>query len=76
MSKKLSSVKYLFWDVDIKSLTETHEGFVIERILEKGRMEDIVWLFSNFAKDTIKNVIKSSQNLSSKTVQFWNLILQ
>ncbi len=65
-----------FWDVDFDKLNpQKHPYFVIERILEYGNKKDVDWLAKNFPKDTIKKTIISSRFLSSKSANFWALVL-
>jgi len=65
-----------FWDVDFDKLNpQKYPYFVIERILEYGNKKDVGWLAKNFPKDTIKETIISSRSLSSKSTNFWALIL-
>lgn len=60
--------KSLFWDVDRKKLSlEKDWYFIIERILEFGDIDDVLWMESVFSKDKIAETIKSSRGLSRKT---------
>jgi hypothetical protein len=60
--------KSLFWDVDRKRLSlEKDWYFVIERILEFGDIDDIIWMESVFPKDKIAETIRKSRILSNRT---------
>lgn len=60
--------KSLFWDVDREKLSiERDWYFIIERILEFGDIDDILWMESTFPKDKITETIKKSRILSNKT---------
>lgn len=65
--------KYL-WDVKIDSLSlDTHSGFIIERVLEYGDEDALLWLNTTFGKDRIAEVLKTSKKISSKTGNFYAL---
>ena len=69
-------LKTLFWEYDFKILNpDRHRRFIIERILEKGSLSSIRWLFDVYSRNEIENVIMTSNNLSKKTVDFWNICL-
>ena len=64
--------KTLFGDFDCQKIDlREHRQFIIERLLEKGKMEHIVWLYENYDMEIIQTVVNSSSNLSSKTRNFW-----
>lgn len=61
-----------FWEYEISSLgLEVHKKFIIERILEKGNWRAVKWILKSYGKDTILSVVKSSDNISDKTRNFW-----
>lgn len=65
-------LKSLFWEFDLSELDiKNHRYFIVERILEKGKIDSIKWLFENFSMAEIRNVIESSRNLTSRTRNFW-----
>ncbi len=66
----------LFWDVEQKKLhPERHRQFIIERTLEKGREQEIRWLFRKYKEDTITQALKGSSNITRKTAWLWSKIL-
>ena len=66
--------KYLFWDVDSNSLDlQENKYFIIERMLEKGDFHAIAWLINAYKLDSIKKIIYTPINLSTKTINFWVL---
>lgn len=66
----------LFWDVDQQKLhPEKHKQFIIERTLEKGREENIKWLFQNYQEAVVKEALKQSTNITRKTAWLWSKIL-
>lgn len=63
-----------FWDVDAKKLDFSQYSFYIaERLLELGDFDSIRWLSEAYGIDFIKEVIKKSKTLSSKSVNFYSL---
>ena len=69
-------LKKYFWDVDFPRVDKkTHSRFVIERILEYGDRKTIAWMESNFEPQEIKEVVSNSKNLSKKSANFWQIIL-
>lgn len=67
------SVKRLFWEYNTDAINyESHKDFIIERVLEKGNMEGVVWLFKQYSITEIKQTIFSSCNISTSTLNFWS----
>ena len=66
----------LFWDYNANTLdTGKYKSFIIERILEKGTKESVIWILNSFPHKDIRNVLLHSTNLTERTTHFWNLIL-
>lgn len=60
--------KSLFWDVDREKLSSEKDWyFIIERILEFGDIDDVLWMETTFPRDKIAETIKKSRVLSNKT---------
>lgn len=69
--------KVLFWDCKFNQVDiDRHKQFIIERLLEKGNMDAVKWVFNNFRKQAIFNIVQTSQNISSKTKNFWDIVLK
>ncbi len=67
----------LFWDTDIKKIdTQKNAQYIIERIFEFGRDDEVRWLWSFYSKSLLKEVVIKSRSLRSRTKTLWNLILQ
>lgn len=65
-----------FWGVDFPNLNkENHASFIIERILEYGDEKAVKWMRRDFNSKKIKKVLSTSKNLSPKSANFWQLIL-
>ncbi len=65
-------IEELFWDVDFETLDKRkYKKFIITRVLEKGRVEHLRWLFREYDFETIKQTIKNSYTLSKNIKNFW-----
>lgn len=74
---QISVLKNIFWEFDMSLLDfNKHCPFIIERTLEKGRVEHIKSLFQIYSKQQIQSVLESSNNLSEKSKNFWNLFFK
>ena len=64
----------LFWDVDLKNLdAESHKGFIVERILLFGNIEDFRWARDHYGEKEIKNILLANRTLDKKSQNFWCL---
>jgi len=71
----LKKVKRLFWDIEIKPADlKKSRNFIIERVAEKGGLDDYRWLVKTYGKSAILEVVKKSKNVSSKTKNFYQVI--
>ncbi len=70
MKNKILTKNYLFWDVDRLS-TKKNSRFIIERILNFGDIEDFVWAKKEYGSERIKEVLKTSRQLTAKSLYFW-----
>lgn len=66
--------KKMFWDIDVKTLKNKNSDFVITRLAEKGGLDAGRWLLKTFGKRKVKNIVKSSRNVSIKSKNFWSII--
>jgi hypothetical protein len=73
--KKVKEKEYFkkyFWDVDIEKLDiDNHKFYIIERLLNFGNEKTLIWLFRNYTKEEIKEVVKKSRSLTIKTARCW-----
>jgi hypothetical protein len=66
------SLRRYFWEHDIKNIDEyKHASFIIERLLEHGNDDAILWLLRSYPSDKIITVVKKGRSLSRKTANFW-----
>ena len=69
-------LRSLFWEVDFSQVhLKNNQRYVIERIIEYGDDESIIWMRRNVAAKDIAAVVKSSRAISPNTASLWALIL-
>ncbi len=74
---EIETFKALFWDADLSKLDiETHQQYIIERVLEYGDNDAARWIFERYRLKVILDVLNSSRALSPKSANFWNLVLK
>lgn len=67
------SIKRLFWDVDKESVDiEKHRFYIISRIIDYGKPQDIKWMQNTYTEEEIKEVICKRRGISKKTAYFWS----
>lgn len=68
-------LKRYFWDIDADHFDpRDYPRYTIARLLEYGDFEAVSWLRNNFEEETIKEVVRTSRELSPKTATFWALV--
>lgn len=79
--KKRKKLKFkprqtLFWDVSPKTVDpRKHAKYVIERILEFGKDDEVRWMVDYYSPQKIKEVVQTSRGvLHDKTKALWQLI--
>jgi len=67
----------LFWDVDPDKI-DPHKNapYVIERIADFGRDEEVRWMWNFYDKALMKKVVAKSRSLRPETKALWTLLLQ
>ncbi len=66
----------VLWDVDAADLDEEiHAPFLITRVLEEGRPEQVNWLFERYGIERIRRAVESGRGLSRKAASAWREIL-
>jgi hypothetical protein len=72
----LSKFKRIFWDSDVSSIDiDLYDFYIIERILDLGRIPELNWMFTHYPKDTITKALTTCRGLSRKSFCFWKIIL-
>ena len=66
----------LFWDTNPKNIdVEKHAQYIIERVLDFGRDEEVRWLWETYDKALLKKVVKNSRSLRPDTKNLWAVLL-
>ena len=70
--------KSLFWDVDPSTIDlDKNARYVIERILEFGRKDEISWMFQRYPRQKIGEVLHLPRSqVGPKSRALWDLILK
>lgn len=64
-----------FWDTDPATIdVENKSAYVIGRLLQWGRVEELKWLKQNYGLEALKVVVRRSRELSAKHGNFYSLI--
>ncbi len=67
----------LFWDVDPKTIDpKKHARYVIERVADFGNDKEVSWVFHQYSKRLLRNVIARSRCLRPRTKTLWSLLLK
>lgn len=74
--KEKDLLKPIFWDIKIDNLDyENHKRYTIERILQYGFTEHIIWMMKHFEKKDIVEAVKNSRSIDRKTANYWSIHL-
>lgn len=64
-----------FWDTQVEQIDiEKNSAYVINRLLQWGRVPDLKWLKAQYGVEALKLVVKRSRELSAKHGRFFSLI--
>jgi len=67
----------LFWDTNPEMIdTKKNAQYVIERIMDFGRDDEVRWLWNFYDKVLMRAVVNKSRSLNPETKALWNLLLQ
>lgn len=65
----------LFWDVDPKTVDpKKHARYIIERILEFGRDDEVKWMWHTYSTSLVHDVVKKSRVLRPQTRVLWEAL--
>lgn len=65
-----------FWDIDFQSLNPVADDeYITARLLEYGDVDAVRWLLKKMKKSQLKKAVETSRKLSSRTANFWSLML-
>ena len=67
----------LFWDTDVSRIdTKKNAQYIIERILDFGRDDEVRWMWNFYDKSLLRQVVAKSRCLFPWTKALWTLTLQ
>ena len=65
-----------FWEINPRELKINEDAdYIVSRLLDWGKTQDIEWLLDKFGPDKIKAVLKKYRGISRKSAYFWANIL-
>jgi len=65
---------YLFWDTDVKSIDyDKNARFIIQRVIQRGSLENWVYIKKHYGLDFIKKEILLMRDLDPKTLNFFSI---
>lgn len=77
MLKPPSFLKKYFWEIDFEKLdVERKDRYVVARLLERGDEEALRWMFKNYPREQVKDVLKKTRALSRVSANYWALVLR
>ncbi len=70
---------WLFWDTDARKLdTKQAQNYILPRVLEFGRLEEVRWIIATYGLDTIHAFLRDvgHPELSPRTLAFWRAVFK
>jgi hypothetical protein len=62
----------LFWDVDLSKLDMVqHAAFIIVRVMERGRREEVRYIWTYYGEEIIRKHLLEARSLNKKTVSYF-----
>ena len=72
----IPSRRSLFWDINPATLNaKRHAVYIIERILDYGTDEEVRWMYRNYSRELIRDVVSRSRVLRPETLPLWKQLL-
>ena len=72
MIKIPKEFKTYFWDIDFSKLDASKSPqFIIKRVLDRGNVKSIEWLFNNYKDREMIDTILSIRDFSQVSANFW-----
>ncbi len=76
MEKLPQFLKKYFWDVRFEKINlRKNREYVLRRILDYGDERAVAWMYDNFEKAEIRNVLSGFRGYSQKSANYWSLML-
>jgi len=74
---KIKFRQSLFWDVDPKKIDpKKHARYIIERVLDFGNDREARWLYHQYSRALIRDVVKNSRGLHPQSRALWKELLK
>ena len=74
--KLLGFLEKYFWDVEFEKIDlQRRRVYVLKRILDYGNQRAVSWMWKNFERQEIKDVLHKYRGFSQKSANFWAIIL-
>ena len=65
-----------FWDVEFEKIDlQRRKVYVLKRIMDYGDQRAVSWMWKNFERQEIKDVLHKYRGFSQKSANFWAVIL-
>ena len=76
MERLPTFLKKFFWDVEFGKIDpKKNRVYFLKRILELGDERAVSWMWKNFDKEEMKDVLLYGRGFTKKSANFWALIL-
>ena len=70
-------LRSIFWETKFENIDIFgYKQYIIERVLEYGNDDAIIWLLKAFDAREIGEVVRSSRRISPNTATLWSLVLE
>lgn len=67
----------LFWDTNPKKIDiNKNAQYIIERVLDFGRDNEVRWLWKTYPKHLLKKIVEKSRCLRPRTKTLWTTFLK
>ncbi|MFA6474923.1 MAG: hypothetical protein WCV88_01830 [Patescibacteria group bacterium] len=74
---KMKFRQSLFWDVDPKTIDpKKHARYIIERIMDFGNDKEVRWMWHNYTKPKLRDVVVTSRSLLPRSRALWEEVVK
>ena len=74
MGKVPETFRPLFWDTDAAKIdVRKNSRYIVERVLELGGLDALIWMERFYPARKIIEVLKTSRKISKKSKNFWEV---
>ena len=71
--------RWLFWEADLARLdADEHADYVLARVLERGRLEDVRWAASHYGVERIRELFETRAHpeITTRTRRLWQAFFE